>query len=87
MNANLEKAQVPAGGTKETKIINIVAYFYITIPFVIFILGWIGLRYSIPCTILIGISMYQIIKKSPKFWIPELNQDNLLKIICIVLLS
>lgn len=85
MNANLEKAQVPAGGTKETKIINIVAYFYITIPFVIFILGWIGLRYSIPCTILIGFSMYQIIKKSPKFWIPELNQDNLLKIICIVL--
>lgn len=85
MNSILERPIATEKAEEGSKIINIIAYFYITIPFVIFILGWIGLRYSIPCTILIGISMYQIIKNSPKIWKPEFNQDNIVKIICIII--
>lgn len=70
---------------KGTKIINSIAYIYITIPFVIFLLGWVGLRYSIPCTILIFICVWKAIVESPKMWVPEINQDNIIKIICIIL--
>lgn len=86
MNSILERPIATEKAEEGSKIINIIAYFYITIPFVIFILGWIGLRYSIPCTIIIGISMYQIIKNSPKIWMPEFNQDNIVKTICIIIL-
>ena len=79
----LEKLNRRKNG-KGTKCIWILSYLYLTVPCMIFIIGWLGLRYSIPMTILIIFCMYKIFQDLPETWVPEWNQDNIVKAIVIL---
>jgi hypothetical protein len=69
---------------KGTKCIWILSYLYLTVPCMIFIIGWLGLRYSIPMTVLIIFCMYKIFRDLPEIWVPEWNQDNVVKAIVVL---
>ncbi len=69
----------------KAKFLIVVAYAYILIPFIIFALGWIGLRYSIPMTIILMLCFWKVCKSDSIYmWVPAINHENIVKIICIL---
>lgn len=68
---------------KKTKLGVAVAYAYLMLPFVIFVLGWIKLWMAMPMVILLIFCFWKMILYAPKLWIPELTRDNIEKIIAI----
>lgn len=57
---------------------------YIVLPFLIFIGGWTKLYISIPSIIIVLFCTWRACKDVPKLWVPEFNQDNLMKILFII---
>lgn len=58
---------------------------YLMMPFILFALGWIGLRYSIPMTIVLLICFWKMWKSTEGIWIPQISRDNVVKIVFILL--
>lgn len=69
---------------KESKVVEIIAYLYIMLPFLIFAVGWMGKRFWIPIVFVLIFSFYKICKEMEKSWIPELHRENILKIVFII---
>lgn len=69
---------------KESKMVEVIAYLYIMLPFLIFAVGWMGKRFWIPILFVLIFSFYKICKEMEKSWIPELHKENLLKIVFII---
>lgn len=73
--------------SKDTKIITAVTYVYLFLPFLIFIVGWIRIRFWVPVAATVIFCAWAAWQDTPAFWRPELNRDNAVKIlfICAVL--
>lgn len=61
-----------------------IAYGYILLPFIIFLLGWIKIYIALPITITLCYCFYRICKESPQLWMPIWNRENVFKIIFII---
>lgn len=61
-----------------------VSFFYIAFPFLIFAVGWIKLYYAIPIVGILIFCFWRVCKDSPQFWMPELNKDNVIKILFVL---
>lgn len=70
--------------SNSSKIGPVIACIFLTLPFIIFSLGWIRIYYAIPILIITILAFCKSIKHMPSIWIPDLNQDNIIKIIIIV---
>lgn len=70
--------------TKKSKVLVIVAYGYLFLPFLIFALGWMKIYFSIPIVICTVVCFIKAIKESSELWAPEINRENLVKILFII---
>lgn len=70
--------------TKKSKVLVIAAYGYLFLPFFIFALGWMKIYFSIPIALCTIVCFVKVIKDSPGLWIPELNRENIVKILFII---
>lgn len=71
---------------KESKWGMSIAYGYILLPFILFVMGWFRIYLAIPILILLGICFFKLCKESTSLWLPEWNRDNIIKILCICVL-
>ncbi len=71
---------------KESKWGMSIAYGYILLPFILFVMGWFRIYLAIPILILLGICFFKLCKESASLWLPEWNRDNIIKILCICVL-
>ena len=69
---------------KKSKVLVIAAYGYLFLPFLIFALGWMKIYFSIPIALCTLVCFVKAIKDSPGLWVPELNRENLVKILFII---
>lgn len=69
---------------KKSKIIEIIAYIYILLPFLIFAVGWMGKRFWLPILLIVLFSFFKICQEMEESWIPEFQKENFLKIIFII---
>lgn len=61
----------------------IIAYGYIFLPFLIFLLGWIKLYIALPAALMLCYGFYRICKEAPVTWMPEWSRENEIKILFI----
>ena len=57
---------------------------YLTFPFLIFVGGWMKLYIAIPVILLVLFCAWKVYQDMPELWLPELTQDNLIKILFII---
>ena len=57
---------------------------YLILPFLIFIGGWIKLYIAIPVILIVLFCTCKACKEAPELWMPEWNQDNIIKIFFII---
>lgn len=69
---------------KKTRLGIVGTYIYLMLPFILFILGWLKTWFAIPMIVILLFSFYKMLQHAPELWIPELNRDNIEKIIFIV---
>lgn len=72
---------------KKLKNINwymILAYIYIVLPFVIFVIGWLKWYWSIPMAILVILCFIRACKEAPNLWKPKWDKDTIVKGLFIV---
>lgn len=69
---------------KRTKFGTGAAYLYLLLPFIIFVLGWIKLWIAVPMVLLLGLCFFKMLQHGPRLWRPELNRNNIEKIVIIV---
>lgn len=70
--------------TNSSKIGPTIACLFLTLPFIIFSLGWIRIYYAIPILIATIYAFYKSMKYMPSLWLPDFNQDNIVKITIII---
>lgn len=68
---------------KKTKLGVIIAYVYLMLPFIIFVVGWGKLWIAMPMVFLLIICFWRMILHAPKLWMPELSRNNIEKIVII----
>lgn len=66
------------------KILSQIGILYIVLPFLIFIGGWTKLYIAIPSILAVVFCTWKVCKDMPDLWMPEINRDNLVKILFIV---
>ena len=71
---------------KESKIFINLAYIYITLPFVIFILGWVKWYYAIFIVGFVVASLIKTIHDTDSVWIPDINKTNIMKVFIILVI-
>lgn len=59
-------------------------YGYLILPFLIFSLGWLKIYIAIPIVLLLIICYFKICKESTEVWLPQMTQDNIIKILFII---
>lgn len=69
---------------KTSKIFLSISYIYLLLPFLIFTIGWMKLYFSIPIVICVSICFIKAIKESPQLWVPEINRENVIKILFVM---
>lgn len=69
---------------RKSNIFWMIAYGYILLPFLIFILGWIKWYFALPATVVLCYCFYKACKESPEIWTPEYTRENIVKIIFII---
>lgn len=69
---------------KTSKIILCVSYFYILCSFLIFTAVWIKLYYAILIVGILILCFWRVCKDSPQFWMPELNKNNVIRILFVL---
>lgn len=62
------------------------SYLYIALPFIIFVLSWVKWYLSIPVTLFILYTIYQLIKKNSNLWLPTLNMDSIRLLFLILII-
>lgn len=73
-------------GSNKTRAFVYIAYAYILLPFLIFAIGWFGKRYWVPIVPVLLFCFWKAGRETPALWIPELNRDNIVKILFIILM-
>lgn len=63
-----------------------VAYFYLAIPVLIFVLSWMRWYIGIPLCLLICYGLFRLIYESPATWIPHWNKCTVLQLIISIAL-
>lgn len=69
---------------KQSKIVLQIAGAYILLPFLIFVLGWIKMYIAVPLVFSLLFCFWKVCTDMPKLWIPEINKENIIRIIFIV---
>lgn len=69
---------------KKTKIGVGAAYFYLIIPFIIFVIGWMKIWIAVPMVILLLLCFYKMICHAPKLWCPKFTRENIIKMMIIL---
>lgn len=69
---------------KQYKVLGIIAYSYILLPFLIFFLGWIKLYIALPVVLILCYCFFKVCMEIPEFWVPEWNRENITKVIFII---
>ena len=67
-----------------TKVITAVTYVYMTLPFLIFAIGWMKIYFWIPAVAAVIFCAWKAWRDTPAFWRPQFNKDNIVKIIFIL---
>jgi hypothetical protein len=60
------------------------AYLYVFLPLILFLLGWIKWYLAIPGTCVLIYCFFSMCKNTPVFWKPEVTRENIEKILLIV---
>ena len=63
------------------KSVRLLLIAYLTLPFLIFVGGWMKLYIAIPVILLVFFCAWKVYQDMPELWLPELTQDNLIKIL------
>lgn len=71
---------------KDTSPMIAVAYSYLALPILIFVIGWCRPVISIPASLIIVISLFIAIADTPCDWRLPVNRDNIMKLILIAAL-
>ena len=71
---------------KKTKIMGIIAYIYLLLPFLIFAVGWFGKRYWIPIVPILVFCCYRACRDSQALWRPTFDRDTVVKMLFIILI-
>lgn len=71
---------------KKSRILINIAYIYVTLPFLIFIIGWIKWYYALVMCSVIIYSLLKIMKNTEPVWCPDSSKKNTLKITIILLI-
>lgn len=71
--------------TNKSKLLINLTYLYITLPFIIFVIGWIKWYYAIIFIFFITISLVKIMKSTDSIWVPSFNKINILKSLIIII--
>lgn len=58
----------------------ILAYFYLVLPIVIFVLGWMKWYWALPITVIVVVSLVLAIKSIPDITLMEVNKNSLTKL-------
>ena len=66
------------------KSVRLLLIAYLTLPFLIFVGGWMKLYIAIPVILLVLFCAWKVYQDMPELWLPELTQDNLIKILFII---
>lgn len=61
-------------------------YLYLLLPFLIFLFGWVRWYIALPMAAVILVCAFRMMRRSPSLWVPELNRENLEKLIFITLI-
>lgn len=61
-----------------------IAYGYILLPFIIFLLGWTKIYIALPVTLILCYCYFNVCKESPELWVPVWNRENILKVVFIL---
>lgn len=69
---------------KRSKLILSIAYIYLLLPFLIFAIGWMRLYYAVPIVVCVSFCFVKVLKESSALWIPEINRENIVKILFII---
>ena len=69
---------------RKPKVIIYLTYLYLMLPFLIFAVGWFGMRYCIFIVPALILCFWKAYKDTDQTWIPEINRNNLVKIIFIL---
>ncbi len=64
----------------------LIAYVYMTLPFLIFAVGWLRKRFWIPIVFIVIFSLVKMMLNQNDLWTPKLNRDTLLKLMLILLI-
>ena len=62
------------------KSVRLLLIAYLTLPFLIFVGGWMKLYIAIPVILLVLFCAWKVYQDMPELWLPELTPDNLMKI-------
>ncbi len=57
-----------------------VAYVYLTLPILIFIVGWFRAYLAIPAILIVLGALFSAMRRAPRLWIPKLTRGNALTV-------
>lgn len=69
--------------SSDTKAITLITYIYLTLPFLIFVIGWVRAYIALPVTAIVVLCGWKAWRETPGFWRPEINLDSTVKILFI----
>lgn len=61
-----------------------IAYGFLLLPFVIFVIGWMKIYLAVPIVMISLVGFWLACKDAPKLWLPEMDRDNIVKVIVII---
>lgn len=71
--------------SNKNKIMIVISYIYMIVPFLIFAVGWMGKRYWVPIVPILILCCYKASKEASNCWMPRLSIENIFKILFIIL--
>lgn len=81
---SISKNVMNTNGIECSKIPLYLGYVYVLLPFLIFSLGWMKWYFAIPIAFILLGCFWKTCKESPSLWMPDMNFDNVMKILFIL---
>lgn len=70
--------------SKTSKLMIKIIYIYLSLPFFLFMMGWVKLYITVPALLIVIFCMRLVFRDAPKIWTPEITRDNIIKILFII---
>ena len=71
---------------KTKKILPSLAYLYISLPFLIFLLGWMKLYFAIPVCVVLVWTLIRAVRREEAFWMPQWNKDTIRRAVFLLII-